>query len=861
MNTQSSPEKKMSPSSLSPIRIYVLWHPGFDNPAEFEGRAMEPLNEKEKARLDRGLKLARRIFYWFRMENMEGIPVYFRSHPEKQGGIVPPPIRLQSGLRNYVIPLVDANMVSSPEWRQYVADLAVKDDDVSSRLADVTDTGEPEYRVLPVAMEPVAYNMPECMRKLNFIRHVPAGDEELDDMVLLAKLTEVLCRDLRFWLQRKARRLKPVSTGAIPRKIKIFLSHAKADDTDEPVAIKEYIQRETQCEAFFDETDIASGYDYQRVLEDAVGGESAGLIVIQGDNYADRPWCRKEIRDFLNPVRDRLAKGDHIQFFIPPVVVVQTMKGKQIGRTIAELGYSPCVRWYANAARLVVTTLLREILFGLFYRILACQIAELDSFDQTASRGEAGVYVNRAPDPVMINRILKQIDGKHTIKEIIHPGYGLSKMEKEGLESSVHSIRFSSFLERSEQSEQTGRSKQSKRSSPSPSIGASLTGKIIAVSAGNAEDILSRGTGDEHTQELLVRLFRPLLSRQASLLYGGAMPESIRPAAPWKERVNFMGALINLLVTERDTHGAEAADRAPRLYVPVPWHERSKITVKLMAQWTDICSFITITDKDSGFDGSDLPVIPKPLTDADFEGLTDRAKRDLKEKRKRLGDELAAIDLVVKARCLSAMRKKICDSHNPLRCKLPDAPVGSTPVVRDIKTFAHILIGGKTSSFTGMMPGVFEEVLCAFEQRKPVFIISAGGGAAALLAKWLAACAQGESSRQDSPPREFTTNHYSDNTRYKAFLGGLKTEAAGKLKMGDPAKALADLWRHISKVNSVKSLSARLENGLTGNENVELLTTDSSQRICHLVWKGIEMLASKESRTDHGPLGKRSNPA
>ena len=156
-----------------------------------------------------------------------------------------------------------------------------------------------------------------------------------------------------------------------------------------------------------------------------------------------------------------------------------------------------------------------------------------------------------------------------------------------------------------------------------------------------------------------------------------------------------------------------------------------------------------------------------------------------------------------------------------------------------------------------MMPGVFEEVLCAFEQRKPVFIISAGGGAAALLAKWLVACAKGESSRQDSPPREFTINHYSDNTGYKAFLDGLKTEAAGKLKMGDPAKALADLWRHVSKVNSVESLSARLENGLTGNENVELLTSDSSQRICHLVWKGIETLALREALKGPKLEGKR----
>ena len=54
--------------------------------------------------------------------------------------------------------------------------------------------------------------------------------------------------------------------------------------------------------------------------------DSAGLIVDQVDNYADRPWCSKEIRAFLKPVRsDRVKMAD---FLIMPSMVVTTFDWK-----------------------------------------------------------------------------------------------------------------------------------------------------------------------------------------------------------------------------------------------------------------------------------------------------------------------------------------------------------------------------------------------------------------------------------------------------------------------------------------------------------------------------------------------------
>jgi hypothetical protein len=105
--------------TLSPVRIYVLWHPKF---AE-------------------GLALARRIYYWFRLETMEGIPVFFRSGsgPESR---TPPGVPDDCPI-NYIIPLVEAHMVACPYWRAYVAAFA---EPVASRNS--TD------RLYPVAMDP-----------------------------------------------------------------------------------------------------------------------------------------------------------------------------------------------------------------------------------------------------------------------------------------------------------------------------------------------------------------------------------------------------------------------------------------------------------------------------------------------------------------------------------------------------------------------------------------------------------------------------------------------------------------------------------------------------------------------------------
>lgn len=817
---------------LSPIRIYVLWHPDFDWPAEFHGRPRKSLSEDEKRKVDRGQRLARRIYHWFRLETMDGIPVYFRS-TGADGGEAPLKIDEQAGITNYIIPLVDANMVSSPEWRAYVAHFAGLD--VAGNGSPVAKAGEngggpeannagtniPSTRLLPVAIEPVAYNMPEILRRLNFIRHDLSGEKQPADMDLISKLTEVICRHMR------AQFNQTITHGTPPQKLKIFLSHAKADDTVEAAALKDFIQRETQCEAFFDETDIASGYDYEAVLQEAISRDSAGLIVIHGDHYADRPWCRKEIRDFLKPVDEGNGTfPSEKAFFIPPVVVVQTMRGPQIARTIPELGHAPCVRWKEDRARLVVTTLLREILLGLFYR-------QLVRLMPPGPEDEVVVVVNRPPDPVMINRINAAITiPKNTESDtstgrrnpcsmILHPGYGLSTMEQEGLRTCFPNMKFSSFHE---------------LTSASPPDFSKLAGKVIALSVGNATDALAHGIGDEHNKELLVRLMRPLMRSRASILYGGAMPAIVRPPEPWLADVNFTALLLYLLLSERS---AEKGNQDPRcrLYNLSTWPRSEEISKHMVAQWTDVCSFIKLpADKAAR--------IPVKRFDAgelhDEEDLTDNEKRAFRKKRKKEEKLEQEHKLVNTAICLTAMRRLACGK---LKCTLPDRPPNGSQD-NEFCTFAHIFLGGKTMYSSGIIPGVFEEILNAFNERKPVFLIGEGRGAAGLVARWLA-------DIPDKKPAELTTKYYQEKGGDFALVSQKLGELAAihEKEITTPGQALDNLWCHIQKAATDDGLKALMNNELSGEENRSLFLSRSFVDICDRVWRGIDRLTRKEDAT------------
>ena len=120
----------------NPVRVYVLHHPASDN----------------------ARNLTDFIYDWFRLRSLEGIPVYLRS-AALPGMRVPSPPNGGEGVLEYLIPLVDANLVRDAAWHDYLEDLA-------QRCLKPSADGSPLIEgavMFPVAMDGTAFNLPASM--------------------------------------------------------------------------------------------------------------------------------------------------------------------------------------------------------------------------------------------------------------------------------------------------------------------------------------------------------------------------------------------------------------------------------------------------------------------------------------------------------------------------------------------------------------------------------------------------------------------------------------------------------------------------------------------------------------------------
>jgi hypothetical protein len=741
-------------NTATPVRIYVLWHPGFK----------------------RGDSLARRIYHWFRLPSADGIPVYFRSPRNNPDEIDLPHTNCNHDI---IIPLVDSHMVASTTWRKYLDDLSPHPD---------SSPREFETHILPVAIDDTAYQAPASIRGLNFIRTTDSH-ETIDAEVLLSRLTEAICKILR-------EAIDPVFT----QPIRIFLSHAKADGTEIPRQIKNFIQSETQCHTFFDENDIPYGQGFAASIGHALTDDSAGLLVIQGDHYADRPWCRKEIRDFLTPKQATEASSKPPIIPAMPAVVVYNLQGFKSARTIPELGHSTCIQWSKDAARLAVVTLLREILFSNFYRLLAKREVEHHPCYAT----HRSIMLNRPPDHVIIEStrdVIEAWDKEHKLSgddarklHIHHPGHGLSRVELDGLKQSYPNYNFIAYG----------------RHPDDPGVADSgkerYFGKFLAISVGNSEDILDSGLSDDHSNELLKAILHPLLKQQISLVYAGRLPNLERSGQPWRQDINFTHTFLDILLSERQSRkddGKDAESFLPRLVnISCPPYSQ-KITVQQEAQWINTCSFVKLTREDAGL------------------GQDDHFSPGLR----------SSLEKVI---CLSHMRTRLCGS---LLCPRPG--------IRDFKftACAHLFLGGKRFNSSGIMPGIWEEILCAFEAKKPCFLLGITRGAAGRLCHLLL-------DHKADLDKEFVARKFTRKTneeKIESYLEAHPTRRSARQSMELLKKHIQRGRKKADSKKPDQGLVALLNNGLSEDENKTLLETTSFQDISSLIQKGLSKVIESKN--------------
>lgn len=804
----------------NPVRIYVLHHP-----ASTAARA-----------------LAERIFDWFRLPSLDGIPVYVRSEPAPRNDRWPnlplgwqkdwplPPFGLLTPrhpprrvppvpVLEYLLPLVDAEMVRDPKWHDFLSALVPY-----CANAPGAPRASAQGILFPVALHASAFNLPRAIAGRNFIRHEAGAAPADATEETLQHLTEALARDLD-------RRLTERPTDAADR-FKVFISYARADGTDIAKALRDYIQGQTQCLAFLDENDIGYGQPFDAVLQANVGAPvpsaarrpspppaarlARAMIVVNTDEYADRTWCRWEIDRFTTPRPVPLAgpsrAGDaRCLHLFDPVLVVDAVQGRRMTRVLPELARAPMVRWDARRARLCFSVLMREVVLGLRDVHVARQVFAEDQTTRNA------IFVNRLPGPMAIERLLRPPGRSSPAPRkplLRYPGNGLALIELRLLRQAFPDVTFRAFRD-------VLPPRHASANDPSGALGRMralldqiergkltqlpLREKVLALSTSYSErDLAAVGTLSRHQDETLLHLLRPLLRLGADLSYGGLPPKDGERQSATR---NITFALLRLCAEERpetDAHPPSrraaapppAPPRGPLLFNVCAWPRFRDITAEDEAAWINSYRVLRCGPEMAG-----LPPFPHPLPQR---------------------EETPPPDYQRYVACVtSAIRRRFqegCDFHIPW-----EGPKNIVPA-------AFIFLGGRMDGFSGIMPGILEEFLHAAATQRPIYLFGGLGGAAGVLARALRG--------QEACPPELTKAYYAQLplTRKHEYYAAL----LGELQPGDPDpdQAFARLWEMVQEYRAGGLPSLR-DNGLTPEQNRHLMTTEDTFKAVELAWQGL----------------------
>lgn len=312
------------------LALYAVWHPASSTAGQHALLLLEDCAGGGERLLSRGLD----------------IPVFFRSTPAGEGLEVPLAIPFDAARHSVVILLADAKMVLERDgaWGQYVSNL----------FAEARKSGG-RHRVLPILLDSSAAKIVPGGVQEQGIRAF-GQPEDLREVFIHNRIAHELCR-LLIASREEEQGSRLADRGASSASVKLFLSHAKADKgngLERALELKEYIDKQTVFDNFFDANEIAPGHLFDEEIEAHLKDPRATLVVILTDAYASRPWCRREVL-----IAKRLGR--------PVVVVHAVRRGEE--RCFPYLGNVPSLRvervdedWGAATCEKVLRLVLWEVL-------------------------------------------------------------------------------------------------------------------------------------------------------------------------------------------------------------------------------------------------------------------------------------------------------------------------------------------------------------------------------------------------------------------------------------------------------------------------------------------------------------------
>ena len=136
---------------------------------------------------------------------------------------------------------------------------------------------------------------------------------------------------------------------------------------------------------------------------------------------------------------------------------------------------------------------------------------------------------------------------------------------------------------------------------------------------------------------------------------------------------------------------------------------------------------------------------------------------------------------------------------------------------------ARLVIGGKLKGYAGLLPGVIEEAWLSLIQKKPLYVAGGFGGAARAVSDLLQA--QQRVEFEDEWARQNVPDYDKVLALYARHGGDLCLIS----KIGEDITTCTQ-----------DGLSKAFNNGLSEQENLELMHCTDAQRIAELVLTGLE---------------------
>jgi hypothetical protein len=386
------------------------------------------------------------------------LPIFYRTTTKEE---VPTQIEILSKKAVIVI-FAGQNLVADDNWVTYIEGIPVSEN----------------VNIIPIALDSSAFSIKGSLDKKNWIRAYDFESQHLNDYMFISITHEIY----RYTLNES---LKEITVGK-DKALNIFLSHAKDEKNSIKLAkaLKRFIDNSTMNN-FFDATDIAPGYNFDEEIIEHIKGSS--IIAIHSDSYSSRYWCQREI----------LSAKEHNR----PIVAIDSIEEFE-DRRFPFASNVPCVYVYFGSEptekdllRILSATLLETVRF--FYsKLLLEQYREAGWVEADAE------IFPRPPEVSDIEKILFNDDGGICckFKSLVYPEPPLYDEEL-------------AFLKKL----------QIQINTPLTFNICSLKGKSIGISISEPakEELIAIGQNKSRLIQVSQDLARHLLSRGATLIYGG----------------------------------------------------------------------------------------------------------------------------------------------------------------------------------------------------------------------------------------------------------------------------------------------------------------------------------------------------